>query len=177
MVEHNLCKAEFATLTKEKLLKAEPRRLEVAEDRKWRTEGMIELVAKPTERRRWEAPPILDSSKSGLSYYFDIRPDCAYWLFLRAFNMEWQRRVREYVLVMNKQVTCPYFTIEFKRDEPADTGGESGCCRRRPCLVQSILTTGNISSSCQTRMARPGSDRYPTLLFNGWGLRICIVVH
>jgi hypothetical protein len=125
MVQNNLCEAEFATLTKEKLLKAEPRRLKIPEDRKWRTERMIELVAKPSEPKRWEAPPILHSSKIAAAYNFDIRPDCAYWLSLRAFNKEWRRRVREYILVMYKRVTCPYFTIEFKRDESEDTVAEN----------------------------------------------------
>ena len=106
MVQNNLCEAEFATYGKEKLFKNEPRRFEIPEDRKWRTERMIELVAKPSPRERWEAPPVLDSSGSHRDNKFDIRPDCSYWLSLQAFNKDF---------VMCDRVTCPYFTVEFKR--------------------------------------------------------------
>jgi hypothetical protein len=125
MVQNSLCEAEFATFGKERLLKAEPRRFTIPEDRRWRTERMIDLVAKPSSREKWEAPPLLHSHKSDQSYNFDIRPDCAYWLSLRAFNKDWRDRVEEYILVMYDRVTCPYFTVEFKRDDSGDTTAEN----------------------------------------------------
>lgn len=125
MVQNNLCEAEFATYGKEKLCKNEPRRFEIPEDRKWRTERMIELVAKPSPRERWEAPPVLDSSGTHRDHQFDIRPDCSYWLSLQAFNKDWRDRVEEHVLVMYDRVTCPYFTVEFKRDDSGDVAAES----------------------------------------------------
>jgi hypothetical protein len=80
MVHNSLCEAEFATFANEQLLKSEPRRFTIPEDRRWRTERMIELVAKPSSREGWEAPPILHPHDNIQSYNFDIRPDCAYWL-------------------------------------------------------------------------------------------------
>jgi hypothetical protein len=125
MVQNNLCEAEFATYGKEKLFKGEPRRLEISEDRQWRTERMIELVAKPSSREKWEPPPVLQAHARHRAYQFDIRPDCSYWLSLRAFNKEWRDRVEEYVLVMYDRVTCPYFTVEFKRDDSGDLAAEN----------------------------------------------------
>ena len=125
MVRNNLCEAEFATFGMEKLFKGEPRHITIPEDRKWRTERMIELVAKPSSREKWEAPPVLHSHGTSHAYNFDIRPDCAYWLSLRAFNKDWRDRVEEYTLVVYDRVTCPYFTVEFKRDDSGDIVAEN----------------------------------------------------
>ena len=86
---------------------------------------MIELVAKPSSREKWEAPPILHSPDTSHAYNFDIRPDCAYWLSLRAFNKDWRDRVEEYTLIIYDRVTCPYFTVEFKRDDSGDVVAEN----------------------------------------------------
>jgi hypothetical protein len=125
MVQNNLCEAEFATYGKEKLFKGEPRRLEIPEVRQWRTERMIELVAKPSSREKWAAPPVLLADAHSRAYQFDIRPDCSYWLSLRAFNQDWRDRVEEHALVMYDRVTCPYFTVEFKRDDSGDIAAEN----------------------------------------------------
>lgn len=125
MAQNNLCEAEFATFGKEKILKGEPRRFKVPEDGLWRTERMIEPVAKPSARERWSAPPRLASWAEGRSYNFDLRPDCSYWLSLRAFNKDWRDKVEEFTFVMYERVTCPYFTIEFKRDDSGDVAAEN----------------------------------------------------
>lgn len=82
MVQNGRCEAEFATLGKESLFKAEPRRFAIPEDRMWRPERVMELVAKPFKPKRWEAPPIVYPRNGALTYGFDIRPDCVYWLSL-----------------------------------------------------------------------------------------------
>lgn len=113
----SLCEAEYATYAKETLLKRDPRYTEREESRRWMTERMIELVARPDGGPLWEAPPPIDPANSGKPYVFDIRPDCSYWLSLQAFNPTYLELVKEYVFVVNKQITSPYLTIEFKRDD------------------------------------------------------------
>ncbi len=113
----SLCEAEYATYAKETLLKRDARSLEADPTRPWMAERMIELVAKPNKSECWEEPPrILPDVKHKL-YNYDIRPDCSYWLSLQAFSPRYKYVVHDHVYVMNKRITCPYFTIEFKRDE------------------------------------------------------------
>lgn len=121
MKHHSLCEAEFATYAKETLLKRDPRSLEPIENRVWRTERMIELVAKPDEALLWEAPPIVDQTSVGKRYEFDIRPDCSYWLSCEAFNPGYKDQVSEWTYVMDDRITCPYFTVEFKKDDSTFT--------------------------------------------------------
>lgn len=118
MTANGLCEAEFATYAKETLLKRDARSLDDPLNRLWMTERMVELVAKPEGKStRWNEPPQLDHNIQCKPYRYDIRPDCSYWLSLQAFNPEYKNQVREWVYVMNKRITCPYFTVEFKRDE------------------------------------------------------------
>lgn len=124
MDRRNLCEAEFASYARETLLKRDRRVLDLdQEERKrvWIPERMIELVAKPTVNV-WTRPPLVGKhAKAGdtsyTNYEFDLRPDCAYWLSLQAFNPDYRTQVKEYVLVLNRTITCPYLTIEFKRDD------------------------------------------------------------
>ena len=125
MTERGLCEAEFASYAREILLKRE-RRIRVREqdehERGWRAERMIELVAKPGTDGPWIRPPLVEnqSVNSGdtpyTDYGFDLRPDCAYWLSLQAFSQEYKSYVGEHTLVLKETITCPYLTIEFKRD-------------------------------------------------------------
>jgi hypothetical protein len=120
-----MCEAEFASFGKERLLKGELRTRELPAVRKYRPERMIELVAKLNINDNWTEPPMLFPGYSARVYKFDIRPDCAYWLSLQAFNRNWQSRIREYTFVVYRRVTCPYFTIEFKRDDSTPTEAEN----------------------------------------------------
>lgn len=69
--------------------------------------------------------PPLEEGGTVKGYAFDIRPDCSYWLSLQAFDREYLSQVKEYVKVMYRTVVCPYFTIEFKRDEDGRTAAEN----------------------------------------------------
>ena len=100
MTSDSMCEAESASLAKERLLKGEPRTRQLPEDRKYRPERMIDLVAKPSVDHKWTKPPVLFSGSSAQFYSFDIRQYCAYWLSLQAFNKNWRSRIREYALVM-----------------------------------------------------------------------------
>ena len=118
---HNLCEAEYSSFAKENFLKREPRDniLDNTEDpsrRFRRAERMLEFTCKPDEESHWIAPPILDNQDHP-TYTFDIRPDCTYWLSLHAFNSSYVGLVGKFVHVAQTRITCPYFTVEFKRDD------------------------------------------------------------
>jgi hypothetical protein len=116
MRNEQLCEAEFSTYAKETLLRRDPRYPSLEEARQWRTERMIELVMKPSvsAKSKWIPPP---ATVDTFVYDFDVRPDCQYWLSVRAFNPEYSRLFSRYVHVHNDRITCPYFTIEFKKDD------------------------------------------------------------
>ena len=125
MHRRNLCEAEFASYARETILKRDRRVLNLLQSdgqRCWRTERMIELVAKPTVET-WECPPLVDKEYAKIGdtpmtdYEFDLRPDCAYWLSLQAFDPDYMFQVEEHTFVMNETITCPYLTIEFKKDD------------------------------------------------------------
>jgi hypothetical protein len=125
MTERGLCEAEFASYARETLLKRE-RRVRVREQddhgRGCRAERMIELVAKPDTDGPWMIPPLVENQFITLGdtpytdYGFDLRPDCAYWLSLQAFSPDYKSYIGEHTLVLDDTITCPYLTIEFKRD-------------------------------------------------------------
>ena len=114
---HHLCEAEYATYAKENFLKGDIRDLEPDPHRLWKTQRMIELVAKPDNLSKWRTPPEVDSKITGKRYEFDIRPDCSYWLSIQAFNPQYKDQIEEWTCVMHESITCPYFTVEFKRDD------------------------------------------------------------
>ena len=126
MLSRNLCKAEFATFAKENLLKRDDFVDDKETDiREWRAERLVELVAKPEPKHTWAAPPIIEGLESAnlsssSEYSFDVRPDCSYWLGLKAFNPEHQSEVHRLIPTIHREFISPYFTIEFKRDLDAE---------------------------------------------------------
>ncbi|KAI0100044.1 hypothetical protein GGR51DRAFT_533652 [Nemania sp. FL0031] len=111
----DLCEEEFATRAKEVFLSGPWRSDEVSLDRQWRADRMIQLVCPPDESRAgWLPPPFLDGH-GDVRWSWDVRPDCAYWLSLKGINPEYRHQVPSCTFV-RKYITCPYFTIEFKRD-------------------------------------------------------------
>ena len=124
-----LCEAEFASYAKETLLKRDPRTLDVTSERGWKTERMVELVAKPQngQQSNWRAPPLVGvqssaSTGSSTDYSFDLRPDCSYWLSLQAINPEYLGNIHKHVHIINRRITSPYLTVEFKRTEGVTAG-------------------------------------------------------
>ena len=118
MKAYSLCEVEYVTYGKDTLLERDPRPLEVDPVRPWMTERMVELVAKPEKSEFWEEPPRISPNISrSKPYKYDIRPDCSYWLSLQAFNPKYKFEVCDWVYVMKTRITCPYFTIVFKKDE------------------------------------------------------------
>ncbi|KAJ8128085.1 hypothetical protein O1611_g5551 [Lasiodiplodia mahajangana] len=60
------------------------------------------------------APPRQDPS--GKQYDWDIRPDCAYYISLEAFDEGERERVSMYYPTVYKRAFCSYLSIEFKKD-------------------------------------------------------------
>ncbi|KAL8820844.1 MAG: hypothetical protein Q9191_007429 [Dirinaria sp. TL-2023a] len=126
MSQRRMCEAEFKSFAKEMIFKRERRvqdPQQAGDERCWRTERLLEPLIKATDL--WERPPLVgkEHTKIGYAshtaYKFDLRPDCAYWLSLQALSAEYKDRFQEHTLVVYDTLTCPYLTIEFKRDESA----------------------------------------------------------
>jgi hypothetical protein len=124
MTTHRSCEAEFALYGKETLIRRETRHIS-RDQRLWMTHRMVELVTKPrtVDSRAparsptpWWSPPLLDPSLSNKPYSYDIRPDCQYWLSLNFANRQYKRLYKDFVFENDGEAVCPYFTIEFKKD-------------------------------------------------------------
>ena len=118
MRSYKLCEAEFAAYATETLLKREVRNPSLPESRTWWAERLVQLTARPD--KAWAAPPFLDDGSAPVprkAYAFVMRPDCAYWISLQAFNPDYRKRVKEYVSVRLDRILCPYLSIEFKKDD------------------------------------------------------------
>ncbi|KAI1128915.1 hypothetical protein F5Y10DRAFT_291564 [Nemania abortiva] len=72
----------------------------------------LQLVQKPTSPM-WDVPTRLASSEK--RYDWNIRPDCAYYISLRAFPFDFRHDVKEFVSVVQKRACCPYLTIGFQK--------------------------------------------------------------
>jgi len=113
MKNRRICEQEYATFATETFLRKQRRFITTPTDRKWRAERMLQLFAPPTEVSHWVAPPSFEESPE---FKFDLRPDCSYWLSLAGFNTAYRGELRSAVYVHDQDwITCPYFTIEFKK--------------------------------------------------------------
>lgn len=110
-----LAEEEFASLAKEIFLLRTWRSETASLERQWRVDRMLQLVCPLEEKKHWLAPPILDADAADVKWSWDIRPDCAYWLSLNGFNPKYRFQVKKCTFVRG-YITCPYFTVEFKRD-------------------------------------------------------------
>ncbi|KAF2650290.1 hypothetical protein K491DRAFT_683117 [Lophiostoma macrostomum CBS 122681] len=83
--------------------------------RGWVPIRLLELVHKPTKVDKWDVPPKLSEPRK--RYDWDIRPDCTYRFSLQAFRSNIRAFVRRHVSIARKRAICPYFTVEFKKDD------------------------------------------------------------
>ncbi|KAF2003780.1 hypothetical protein P154DRAFT_572960 [Amniculicola lignicola CBS 123094] len=81
-------------------------------DEMWLPVRLLQFVQKPPDDK-WLAPPLLTPSQK--RYAWDIRPDCAYYVSLQAFQSGFRPNVRSHVAVRQKRAFCSYLTIEFKK--------------------------------------------------------------
>jgi len=112
MANRQMCEAEYASFAMEMFFKRQRRFPQIPSDRKWRAERTISLFC-PPEGDNWVAPPSFE--KDTQEFKFDIRPDCSYWVSLSGFNDDYRGDLYGVVYVYKDVITCPYFTIEFKK--------------------------------------------------------------
>lgn len=132
MVHNSMCEAEYATYAKEAIFKRDPRSIKIEEKRRFMAERVVELTATPqiTLGHKWRPPPFVGFTSamgdtSWNDYDFNLRPDCAYWLSIQAFNPEYMSQVQSHVHVIMRRMTSPYLTIEFKKDDTDDFVAEN----------------------------------------------------
>ena len=114
----DLCEEEYASVAKEELLLRRVRHPIEGTTKKWGVERMIQLSTTPNsdENSKWVAPPLINNPETQ-SYLFSLRPDCAYWLSLQAFSENHRDLVENAAFTVMNRITCPYFTIEFKKTD------------------------------------------------------------
>lgn len=161
-----LCEEEFATFAKENFLRGDLRSRKVSQDRAWRADRMLQLVCLPKESAHWRIPPLLDDSTAAeMDWSWDIRPDCAYWLSLKGFNPQYRFQIQNCTFVRD-WITCPYFTIEFKRD-----GESEDVAVRQVCAAGALALFNRHCLYHEARKSRPSLDfvniRHYTLTFIG----------
>ncbi|KAL1637627.1 hypothetical protein SLS58_009230 [Diplodia intermedia] len=113
--------SEYSHYAMEALLKRERRRSQRAQSRPWRCERKLEYTTKPGHL--WEKPPLLVDDPDS-DYNFHIRPDCSYWISLEAFSSEYSEDVQNFVHVGQHRFLCPYFSVEFKKNEKTESQAE-----------------------------------------------------
>jgi len=96
----------------EVFFKRQGRHVNVPSDGKWCTRRTISLFCPPDDSD-WLAPPSFETVQR--EFKFDIRPDCNYWLSLAGFNPKYRGEVGNAVYLHRNVITCPYLTIEFKK--------------------------------------------------------------
>jgi len=107
--------AEYLNYTLQDIFANEPLQPWLPEERgdeMWLPVRLLQFVQKPPEDK-WLAPPLLTLSQK--RYAWDIRPDCAYYLSLQAFQSGFRPNVYNNVAVRQKRALCSYLTIEFKK--------------------------------------------------------------
>ena len=118
LISKAVCEEEYVAFAMEMFLKRQRRFHETPSDRKWRAERMLQLVTPPTKDQRWGIPVLFE--KEIHRYEFNLRPDCSYWLSLAGFNEDYRSEVGIATYVHKDWITCPYFTIEFKKHNESD---------------------------------------------------------
>ena len=131
-------KAEFTMLGYECLLKvAVPENILVKDSRHW-TVRCIQLITKPSDLGNgvWSRPPLVGSNdnNSDCNYDFELPPDCSYWVSLQGFNPNYRDQIDLFTCVNQEKFTCPYFTVEFKKDN-------SGVA----CVQNQVASAGSIA--------------------------------
>jgi hypothetical protein len=82
----------------------------------WRVDRMLQLSCPPDEDAHRHIPPLLDCNQvAGVPWSWDVQLDCSYWLSMKGFDPEYRARVEECTFAKGS-ITCPYLTVEFKRD-------------------------------------------------------------
>ena len=180
MTTRQVCEQEFASYATEKFFRGPERDMDIPIDRKWRAERMLQLVAPPTDSSEepsyWEAPPSFEESPE---FKFDLRPDCSYWLSLTGFNPDYRSELMTAVYVHgNDWITCPYFTIEFKKhDQSKAQATWQACAAASMALYNRYLLKRNalaVGAEAWTDLDRAQVKHY-VLTFVGYVYNIWVL--
>jgi len=137
---------------------------------------MLQLVAPPAEPDRfWEAPPSFEDTPE---FKFDLRPDCSYWLSLEGFNPDYAGEIISAVYVDRDWITCPYFTIEFKK-----AGESNDRAKLKACAAASVALYNRYLLKCGAvvigKQKWPDSDieqvKHYIMTFGGHEYRIFVL--
>ena len=82
-------------------------------------ERRLEFDAKPDCIDHWHTPRIIEMDTTAavvVSYDFDIRSHCSYWLSLGAYNHNNHSLIANIVAVMDAGMSCQCLTIGFGKD-------------------------------------------------------------
>ena len=91
---------------------------------------MIELVQKPEPNSpTWATPPCISADDAAddaeeKPYEWDIRPDCTYYVNLRAFPEKYRSLISKEIAVVKDLAYAPYLTIEFKKQNEVPCGAK-----------------------------------------------------
>ena len=90
--------------------------------RKRTTYCKMEWAPKPDEKNHLRCPPVVQDDAHGVAsakqFCFENKPDLTFWLPLLLFNSAYRDLVNRFTFVVPKaEVTAPYFTVQFKKDD------------------------------------------------------------
>ncbi|KAI1733967.1 hypothetical protein F4680DRAFT_439903 [Xylaria scruposa] len=121
MATHQLNDAEHEHFAMCHIFRTEPLHQDLGNQRSmpYRT---IQLYRKVGEGK-WLSPPI-PPHEIPKQYEWDILPDCTYHFSLTAFQGLFRGEVKSFTSVIHRRGICPYFTVEFKKDNQSiETAG------------------------------------------------------
>ena len=118
LMKDTSCESEFMVCAFEFLLKRVPLKSSKV-DESHVTGRLIHRSARPgdTKDLLWAPPPFIEPNDKDLfkKYEFNLHPDCSYWLSEQGFDTPCEY-LEQSVYVSKGEYTCPYFTVEFKKD-------------------------------------------------------------
>ncbi|KAK5633470.1 hypothetical protein RRF57_009184 [Xylaria bambusicola] len=96
---------------------------------------MVELGQKPSPNTiKWQAPLRIFDTAFGKQYEWDIRPDCAYYISLLAFEESLRPSVQKFVSVFQERALSPYLRVQ-KGLRARSQSSKSGC----RCVFVSVI--------------------------------------
>ncbi|KAI0104685.1 hypothetical protein GGR51DRAFT_521722 [Nemania sp. FL0031] len=115
MSDYHCNEAEFAAYVLQEVLLNERRYPKILEPSEALMAPVrtLQLKQEPTPGSTWEAPTRVTLSEK--QYNWDMRPDCAYYVSLRAFPPDLRFNIKDFVSVVQNRAFCPYLTIEFQK--------------------------------------------------------------
>ena len=179
MDRHRMCEEEYASFATETFLKRQRRVCKLPSDRKWRAERMLQLVAPPKESF-WAAP--ISFAEDPDDFTFNVRPDCSYWLSLAGFNEDYRSELGDAAYVHNDWITCPYFTVEFKKHgqsvtqatNQAAAAASMALYNRYLLKIKALKATGAVWAESDTAQMRHYALTFVGGEYRVWILQACL---